>query len=172
MAPRHRVLIADDHPLMRGALAQAVSRALPDVELLEAASLDHVTAAIRPQPSAAPVDLVLLDLHMPGMNGFTGLFLIGAEFPSIAVIVVSASEDPLTVSRALDYGASGFIPKSAPSERFAEAIGAVLAGDLWFPERVAPAGRLLIDPPPGSLSLPESREKIRSDAENHPSDRP
>ncbi len=241
MAERHRVLIADDHPLMRSALAQAVSRALPDVELLEAASLDHVSAAIRAQPSAAAVDLVLLDLHMPGMNGFTGLFLIRAEFPSIAVIVVSASEDPATVSRALDYGASGFIPKSAPSERFAEAIRAVLAGDLWFPEHVAPAdraadialgvrlaaltpqqlkvlamvaegrlnkqiahemqvteatvkahvtmilrklgvgnrtqaviatGRLLVDPPPGSSSLPESREKIRSDPENHPSDRP
>ena len=67
--------------------------------------------------------------------------MIRAEFPSIAVIVVSASEDPVTVSRALDYGASGYIPKSAPSERFAEAIGTVLAGDLWFPEHIVPADR-------------------------------
>ena len=91
MPERRRILIADDHPLMRSALAQAVSRALPDVELLEAANLDEVIAAIRAQPPDAVVDLVLLDLHMPGTNGFTGLFLIRAEFPAVAVIVISAS---------------------------------------------------------------------------------
>src|ERR1700730_11337404 len=93
MAERRHILIADDHPLMRSALVQAVSRALPDVELLEAANLDEVIAAIRAQPSDAAVDLVLLDLHMPGTNGFAGLFLIRAEFPTVAVIVISASED-------------------------------------------------------------------------------
>jgi DNA-binding NarL/FixJ family response regulator len=141
MPERRRILIADDHPLMRSALAQAVSRALPDVELLEAANLDEVIAAIRAQPPDAVVDLVLLDLHMPGTNGFTGLFLIRAEFPAVAVIVISASEDPVTVGRALDYGASGFVPKSAPSRHLAEAIRTVLDGDLWFPEHLEPAGR-------------------------------
>jgi DNA-binding NarL/FixJ family response regulator len=141
MAERRHILIADDHPLMRSALAQAVARALLDVDLLEAASLDQVCSVLRYQLPDNAIDLVLLDLHMPGMCGFTGLFSIRAEFPAIPVVVISASEDPVTVSRALDYGASGFVPKSAPSEHLAEAIGTVLEGHLWFPEHVEPVGR-------------------------------
>jgi DNA-binding NarL/FixJ family response regulator len=109
--------------------------------VLEAGTLSEVIAAVRTQPPRAPVDLVLLDLNMPGMNGFTGLVLIRAEFPALPVVVISASEDAVTVSRALDYGAAGFIPKSAPGECLAEAIGAVLAGDLWFPEHHEPTDR-------------------------------
>ena len=141
MAEARRILIADDHPMMRSALAQLVTQALPETVLLEAATLDQVIAAVGAQPSPAAVDLLLLDLNMPGMNGFGGLVLIRAEFPALPVIVISASEDALTVSRALDYGAAGFIPKSAPGERLAEAIGAVLAGDLWFPEHGEPSDR-------------------------------
>jgi len=141
MAEARRILIADDHPMMRSALAQLVVRALRDTEVLEAATLDQVIAAVRAQPSRAGVELVLLDLNMPGMNGFTGLVLIRAEFPALPVIVISASEDAVTISRALDYGAAGFIPKSAPGERLAEAILAVLAGDLWFPEHGEPGDR-------------------------------
>ena len=139
-AARH-ILIADDHPMMRGALAQLVAGALPDTEILEAASLDQVIAAVGAHPTPAGIDLLLLDLNMPGMNGFSGLLLIRAEFPALPVIVISASEDAETIGRAFDYGASGFIPKSAPGERLAEAIGAVLAGDLWFPEHGEPGER-------------------------------
>src|SRR5215467_6377741 len=106
MPGARRILIADDHPMMRGALAQLVGRALPDTELLEAASLDQVIAAVGAHPGPAGIDL-LLDLNMPGMNGFSGLVLIRAEFPALPVIVISASEDATTISRALDYGASG-----------------------------------------------------------------
>ena len=126
---------------MRSALAQAVARALPGVELLEAASLDQVFSVLRDRLPENAIDLVLLDLYMPGMSGFTGLFSIRAEFPAIPVVVISASEDPVTVSRALDYGASGFVPKSAPSEHLAEAIRTVFDGDLWFPEHAEPVGR-------------------------------
>jgi DNA-binding NarL/FixJ family response regulator len=141
MPDRRRILIADDHPLMRSALAQALAQALPGSDLLEAATLDEVVAKIRAAPAEAAIDLTLLDLNMPGMNGFTGLFLLRAEFPAVPVVVISASEDAVTVSRAHDYGASGFIPKSAPSDRLAEAVRAVLAGDLWFPEHGEPSGR-------------------------------
>jgi DNA-binding NarL/FixJ family response regulator len=133
MAERSCILIADDHPLMRSALAQAVCQALPASEIVEAGTLDQVIEAIRMRKPSTPIDLILLDLTMPGMSGFSGFFLIRAEFPAIPLIVVSASEDPLTVSRASDYGASGFIPKSAPREQIAEAISCVLSGDLWFP---------------------------------------
>ena len=133
MAEQGCILIADDHPLMRSALAQAVGQTLPRTEIIEAGTLDQTIATVRARPSDAAIDLILLDLSMPGMNGFSGLLLIRAEFPAIPVIVVSASEDPTTVGRAFDYGAAGFIPKSAPSERIADAIRTVLRGDLWFP---------------------------------------
>src|SRR4051794_28909376 len=138
MADRRRILIADDHPMMRAALGQALAQALPDSRLVEAASLEAVVTAIRADPA---LDLILLDLNMPGINGFSGLLPLRAGFPAGPGGVVSASEDGVTVSRALDCGASGFIPKSAPIERFAAAIDAVLAGDLWFPADAEPVGQ-------------------------------
>ena len=76
---------------------------------------------------------MLLDLHMPGMSGFIGLMMLRSEHPEIPVIVVSASEDAATVQRSIDYGASGFVPKSAPLGQVAEAIRAVLDGEVWLP---------------------------------------
>jgi DNA-binding NarL/FixJ family response regulator len=124
-----QVLIADDHPLMRSALGQAVAQAFPGVEVLEAARYDQIGDHL----AAASPDLVLLDLHMPGMSGFIGLMMLRSEHPEIPVIVVSASEDPATIQRSIDYGASGFVPKSAPLGQVAEAIRAVLDGEVWLP---------------------------------------
>src|SRR5690606_17581892 len=78
-------------------------------------------------------DLILLDLHMPGMSGFIGLMMLRSEYPAIPVIVVSASEDPATVQRAIDYGASGFVPKSAPVDHLGAAVRTVLEGNVWMP---------------------------------------
>jgi DNA-binding NarL/FixJ family response regulator len=128
-----RIIVADDHPLMRGALVQALARSLAPLVVCEAGTLDEVVAALRSAPADAMPDLILLDLNMPGMNGFAGLLLVRAEFPSIPVVIISASEEAATIGRTIDYGAAGFIPKSAPSERISEAVAAVLRGDLWFP---------------------------------------
>ena len=128
-----RVLIADDHPLMRAALAQAVTQAFPGVEVGEAAGYEELVAKL----AGASPELVLLDLHMPGMSGFIGLMMLRAGHPEIPVIVVSASEDAATVRRSLDYGASGFVPKSAPLGQVAEAIRAVLDGEVWLPTGAA-----------------------------------
>jgi DNA-binding NarL/FixJ family response regulator len=127
----HRVLIADDHPLMRAALKQAVDRAFPGCALPEAASYDELRALLDAGPEP---DLVLLDLHMPGMSGFIGLMMLRSAHPAIPVVVVSAAEDPATVQRSIDYGASGFVPKSAPIAQVGEAIQAVLDGQVWMPE--------------------------------------
>ncbi|MGF7206949.1 DNA-binding NarL/FixJ family response regulator [Skermanella aerolata] len=130
--PACTILIADDHPLMRAALRQTVAQAFPGALILEAGAFDPAMEAIESVSGA--VDLILLDLHMPGMNGFIGLFLMRGQYPAIPVVIVSALEDPATVHRALGYGASGFVPKSAPVERIAEALRTVLDGGNWFPE--------------------------------------
>src|SRR5690606_24561478 len=103
------LLIADDHPLFRAALRQAAADAVDALQVREADSLESVLAALEAEPG---IDLVLLDLHMPGNHGLAGLAAIRAQYPGVAVIVVSANDDPRVVRRALDHGAAGYLPKS------------------------------------------------------------
>ena len=124
------LLIADDHPLFRAALRQAARDALGEVELAEAGTLDAVLARLDAQPQT---DLVLLDLHMPGNHGLAGLAAVRAQFPGVAVIVVSANDDPPVVRRALDHGAAGYLPKSAGLDELRDAIRSVLACETWLP---------------------------------------
>ena len=161
MAGAERILIADDHPLMRAALGQAVTRRFPGCDIAEAGTLDAAVSAVRAAPAAQPFDLVLLDLRMPGANGFGGLFLLRAEFPQTPVVVVSASEDEATVRRASDYGAAGFIPKSASAERIGDAIDRVLAGDLSFPPVVAAAPAMGDDAAAGARLMSLTPQQLR-----------
>ncbi len=124
------LLIADDHPLFRAALRQAAVDALNDVELFEAGSLETVLATLDAQPQ---IDLVLLDLHMPGNHGLAGLAAVRAQYPGVAVIVVSANDDPRVVRRALDHGAAGYLPKSSGLDELRDAIRSVLACQTWLP---------------------------------------
>lgn len=126
-----RVLIADDHPLMRAALRQAVEQSTGDAEIVEAANFDQVGAALT---DASGIDVILLDLNMPGTSGMVGLAMLRAEHPATPVIVVSATEDAATIHRAMEFGASGFVPKSAPIAQIGEAIQAVLDGEIWSPQ--------------------------------------
>jgi len=129
----HTILIADDHPLFRNALRQAVESQLPDTRVVLAADFNGVEEIIRDNNDA---DLLLLDLTMPGISGFVGLIRLRNEHPALPVIMVSASDDPATIRRSLDLGASGFIPKSSPMEQICEAINEVLAGNIWLPEDI------------------------------------
>ena len=135
----YRVLVADDHPLMRTALRQTIAQALGAAEVAEAARFEQIAPQLE---GPDPTDLIILDLHMPGMSGFIGLMMLRSEHPAIPVLVVSASEDHATIQRAIDCGASGFVPKSAPNTEIGEAIRAVLDGDIWMPtvEEVAEPG--------------------------------
>ncbi len=128
--PQPHVVIADDHPLFRAALRLAVERVLPGVKVAEADSFEAMKAAVTALPEA---DLVLLDLHMPGVRGYSSLVWLRAEHPSVPVVMVSAEEDGSTVHRALDFGAAGFIPKSAGLEVLMNALTAVLDGQIWTP---------------------------------------
>jgi len=129
----YRIVIADDHPLFRDALRLAVQDALADVIFDDAGSLKETLDILA---ATDDVDLVLLDLKMPGVQGFSGLMLMRAQFPLVPVVVVSGSEESSVISRAMSLGALGFIPKSAPVEDMQAAISAVLKGDVWLPENV------------------------------------
>ncbi|MFZ5656839.1 MAG: response regulator [Pseudomonadota bacterium] len=125
-----RLLIADDHPLFRAALRGAAADAVAGLIVHEAESLDGVLATLERE---ADIDLVLLDLHMPGNHGLAGLAAVRAQFPHVAVIVVSANDDARVVRRALDHGAAGYLPKSSGLDELRDAIRAVLACEQWLP---------------------------------------
>ncbi|MGO3127497.1 MAG: response regulator transcription factor [Luteimonas sp.] len=130
------LLIADDHPLFREALRGAISRAVPNARLREAHNVDALYAMVESEPDA---DLLMLDLNMPGVHGFSALVHLRAQFPQLPVLMVSAREEPAVMRRALDHGASGFVPKSADAETLARAVAQVLDGDRFVPEAAASA---------------------------------
>jgi len=106
-----RILIADDHPMVRGALAFAIEAAFGRAEIVEASSLDELMGQLGRLGIA---DLVLLDLLIPGAHGFSGLLKLRSSFPETPVLVISALEDPKLVDVAIALGAAGFVPKSSP----------------------------------------------------------
>ncbi|HNR92124.1 MAG TPA: response regulator transcription factor, partial [Dokdonella sp.] len=119
-----RILIADDHPLFRLALAQAVRSLIADAVVDEAGGFEAAREALKAQPDT---DLVLLDLHMPGSHGLVGLVALRSEFPAVAVVMISANDDPQVIRRALTYGAAGFVPKRTGLDELAGTLRAVLA---------------------------------------------
>ena len=118
------LLIADDHPLYRDALKGALSVSLQDLKLLESSDLPETIEILE----QTEIDLLLLDLHMPGSNDLFGLLHILKLYPDLPVAVVSGTEDPLIISKIVGVGALGFIPKTASSAEIGEAIKAILAG--------------------------------------------
>lgn len=131
-----KVVIADDHPLFRSALRLTVERILPGALVIEADCFDALQQAV---VAHADADLVLLDLHMPGVQGFASLAWLRAAHPSVPVVMVSADEEAATIRRALDFGAAGFVPKSAGLDLLTEALTAVLDGQVWIPAGTASA---------------------------------
>ena len=131
--PHYRLVIADDHPLFRGALREAVTGLIEHADIAEAGTFDEVPKLL---DKGGEVDLVLLDLSMPGVRGFSGLMYLRAQYPSVPVVVVSANDDPAVIRRCMDFGASGFIPKTLGIEQMREAIKRVLGGGVWTPPDV------------------------------------
>jgi DNA-binding NarL/FixJ family response regulator len=130
---QYRLLIADDHPLFRGALREAVSGLFERAEIIEAGSLEEAAALLEQN---SEVDLILLDLSMPGVRGFSGLMYLRAQYPSAPVAIVSAIDDPAIIGRCLDFGASAFIPKTLGVDAIRDAVVRVLDGAIWTPPHV------------------------------------
>ena len=125
-----RVLIVEDHPLFRRALRSVLEATIKDAEILEAVSISEAAEVIE---DAGRVNLVLLDLHLPGTKDFCGLLELRKRFPRAPIAVVSSLDDPEIVREALRIGASGFIPKSYKKQEFQKAIGTLLNGDIFAP---------------------------------------
>lgn len=126
----YRLVIADDHPLFRGAMREAVAGLFEKVEIAEAGSFEQISEIL---DRGGDVDLILLDLAMPGVRGFSGLLYLRAQYPSVPVVVVSATDDPGVIRRCMDFGASGYIPKTLGVDVMRQGITAVLQGSLWTP---------------------------------------
>ena len=124
------LLIVDDHPLFRDALASALGLAYPDARLHEADGIASACAVLATQPS---IEIILLDLSMQGVTGFEGLLAIRAQAPRVPILVVSGLEDPRIIREALDHGAAGFVPKAVDKATLTRAIADVLAGGLSVP---------------------------------------
>ncbi len=131
--PHYRLVIADDHPLFRGALREAVTGVFEHVEIGEAGSFDDVAKLL---DRGGDVDLILLDLTMPGVRGFSGLMYLRSQYPGVPIVVVSANDDPAVIRRCMDLGTSGFIPKTLGIEEMRGAIKCVLDGGISTPPDV------------------------------------
>ncbi|MEI2384248.1 response regulator transcription factor [Breoghania sp. JC706] len=131
--PSYNFIIADDHPLFRGALRQTIESMYPGAGIVEAGTLESVSAKLE---AVGDADLILLDLTMPGMRGYSGLMFLRAQYPGIPVVIVSANEEPTAIRNCMEFGASGFIPKSLGIEVMRQAVAAVMAGETWSPPDV------------------------------------
>jgi DNA-binding NarL/FixJ family response regulator len=133
----YRFVVADDHPLFRGAMREAVTTLFEPADVFEAGGLDDLQALLERE---GDMDLVLLDLAMPGVRGFSGLLFLRAQFPGVPVVVVSANEEPDVIRRCMEFGASGFLPKTLDVEIMRAAIRRVLDGGVWTPPDVDLSG--------------------------------
>ncbi len=123
--------VADDHPLFRNAIMQVIAHHYPGTQSSQSTDLDTTIAALEKNPD---IDLLLLDLQMPGSRDLFGLIMVRNQFPSIPVAIISALETPEVISRAMGHGACGYIPKSCSPQKIHQAIDAVLQGNRWVPE--------------------------------------
>ena len=128
------ILVADDHPLLRAAVLHALRDGLGELRVVEAASASALAPALEAQPD---IDLVLLDLAMPGARGLSSLVWLRGERPELPVVVISSNDHPRIVRRVQQFGAAGFISKSAPAESIGQAVSTVLDGGSWFPPLTA-----------------------------------
>lgn len=133
------VLVADDHPLFREAIAAALRGMLDHVGVLEAGSMTDTFSQVS---GGTDIDLILLDLRMPGMSGVKGVRTLRLRRPDIPIAVISALDDNVVMRECFDAGAIGYIPKSLPRDSIADAIQTILDGGSYAPIEIRPNANL------------------------------
>jgi DNA-binding NarL/FixJ family response regulator len=141
------ILVVDDHPLYRSGVVYTLQNAGMDVRVTECAALD---GAFQRLDAGLRVDLMILDLQMPGYSGQDSVRTVRARHPEVPVLVLSGNEDPAVVRECIDLGAFGFVPKSAPADQFHAALALVLSGGVYLP--------------PTSLSVGSPASRAQQDA--------
>jgi DNA-binding NarL/FixJ family response regulator len=134
-----RLLVVEDHALVRMGLVGLLGRVEKEVNVFEAANFEMALAVL---DSEGDFDLLLLDLALPGIDGFAGLDILRRRYPAMPVVVVSAFDDASTINRVINLGASGFIPKAYSGEALLAAVGEVLAGNIFRPQGQFAAARM------------------------------
>lgn len=132
----YKFLVADDHPLFRDALRQVIDEHWTGADITEVSEIERAKDSAQQDDD---LDMVLLDLNMPGVEGFSGLLALRNLAPMLPVVIVSAEESPDVIQRALTCGALGFIPKSSSKDQIGDAIQAVLNGNSYVPPDLAEA---------------------------------
>jgi len=127
-----RLLVVEDHPLFRDALVGVIATAFPSAEVFQAISID---AALDILGSKGPVDVILLDLSMPGTSGLLGAFRVRVAAPKSALVIVSAHDSARIVGCAMSLGISGYIPKSTAKAELVQSIRSILEGEVCVPKR-------------------------------------
>lgn len=125
-----KILVVEDHALVREGLLQTLKATEPDTQTQGVADAEQALAILEAQ---ADLDLLILDLMLPGLNGMAFLGILRKRFPAIPVVIVSALDDAETVRRAIKQGAAGFVPKTSTTESMLEALRQVLAGEVYVP---------------------------------------
>lgn len=126
-----KIILADDHPLFRQALTITLKSHFNDAEIFDAQTIPELEQHLQNKIDA---DLLLLDLDIPGAQGFNSLITIRRSYPELGIVIISGFEDKETISKAMSFGAAGFIPKSTPVPDMVIAIKEVLNGKLWTPD--------------------------------------
>ncbi|MGE0121141.1 MAG: response regulator [Dongiaceae bacterium] len=152
-----RVVIADDHALIRELLERQIAELSDDVRVLHAASLQQVLDLAG---AAEPLDLILLDLRMPGMNGFAGLQAVRKARPDVPVAILSGQVDPQTIREALQAGAAGYLPKTMRAAGMLNALRLILAGERYIPDTALAAGELSAAEGAGSGDLSRREQDV------------
>jgi len=138
-----KIIIADDHPLFRQALLIALKEQFSTTQWLEAETVESISDCLI---ANADADLLLLDLNIPGAHGFDHLIRIRKQYPDVPVVVISAYSDETIISKAIEHGASGFVPKSESVPTIISAINSVLVGNLWVPNSFEKAKEKTVNP--------------------------
>ena len=129
---KYKIVIADDHALVRGGLELVVKMAVPNAEIFQANNFDETINVLQ---SNFSIDLVMLDLMMPGMLS-DSIKNITQQFPDVPIVIVSVKEDFDSIHKSISLGASGFIPKTSAPEVTISAIQLVLSGGVYIPPHV------------------------------------
>lgn len=126
----YKILVADDHPLFRDAVISVISQTFPESEIFESKDIESTLAVAK---ETNDIDLILLDLNMPGMSGLAGLLDLRNHYPTIPVVIISAETEKQVILQTISYGAVGFIAKSSVKNVIGDALKSIFEGNVYLP---------------------------------------